>query len=142
MKLLRETIRRLILENDDELSHLLDMSRSSFAYYQQAKTMANDLGLNVDLEQEFLNLIKQEIDGFLVKVPFRMDPRKQTTFFSEMSDGEIRVGFRGFQYPKEVHATIFLGEDAIECHGTVNGLNNPREFDTVNDLVAHLKKEL
>ena len=119
------------------------MSRSSFAYYQQAKTIANDLEIDVDLEQEFLNLIKQEIDGFLVKVPFRMDPRKETTFFTEMSDGEIRVGFRGFQYPKEVHATIFLGEDAIECHGwQVNGRNNPREFDTVDDLIAHLKEGL
>ena len=59
MKLLRETIRKLILENSDELLHMLAMSKSNFAYYQQAKTLASALGMEEDLEQEFLNLIKQ-----------------------------------------------------------------------------------
>ena len=157
MKLLRETIRRLLLESEetDYVSQLLDMAGSSFGHFHQAKELASTLELDVDLEMEFLKVIKQEIDQLLVNLGL-MDAKKHPTFYTKIIDREwytefepfkrgITMGYEEQPENKTSYGSVFLGEDVIKMKwekGHWSRRQDLFEFNSVADLIAHLNEQL
>jgi len=135
----------------DYTSKLLDMARSSFARFQQAKELASSMGLDINLDLELLKIIKQELKTMVLSIKeredgyFTVDSLGNFAVSIDFSSNEYEGG--GADFYEMGRAT--LGDDAIiwkwsnpnivMLHKIAKG---PQEFDNIDQLVSYLSANI
>ena len=161
MKITRQQLSRIIKEsledNSEFISKLLQMAQSGHGHYLQAKEIASSMSLNVDLEMEYLKLIKRELDQLLASkstigtLYTKMVDRDWWTEFEPFMRG-ITLGYKSNQpdgtpghVNSFVYGSVYLGGDAIKMKWYKDHWSRPQsivEFDSVSELLSYLSEEL
>ena len=140
MKLLRETIRRLIKESEEAefLPKLTSMMQAGHSHFLQAKELASSLGLDIDLDLEFLKLIKQKLDLLLARVTTD-EPMVADLYESDLY---MQIYYKGY-HPSEDESwgSIRIDDEGIKFYDEWYG-DPVNTFDTIDALIAHLHGNL
>lgn len=135
----------------DYTSKLLDMARSSFARFQQAKELAFSMGLDINLDLELLKIIKQELKTMVLSIKerergyFTVDSLVNFAVSIDFSSNDEGGGADFYEMGRAT-----LGDDAIIwkwSNPNIVMIDNKRrvgshEFDSVDKLVRYLSDNI